>query len=399
MPRKKRSKKKNPAHPSLLTPEEESTVTSLLQEFSNTDPNEIATRVPDSRHAQALVEQLCMVDDPSIPLLLALKDGFEDKQVRKAVKRAIFKLKQRGVSVEELLESKSPLPILKPPQEEKPAAYIGPISDTFGSRAVLITLHRTMKGQHIGMGFVSDQDGIYQFLYGAFSKKRTMEMRDHLSKKAGPLVGTSLAHAATILEDAYQRHLELHPDAPSDYLELRPWLLENTSLLDRQYINDFIPEDQVVNKILTDSQLGELFKHKLMEAWLVEFERLRPVMEELIKADDSPIVLTEGQKSDQSKRIKEKCMDELFPDSERALLKRRLEEMAYIFFKLEEETFSRLCLDAARTMDQEDNLLQKNPVIEFLVERSLDFYMNVAQGGPPEDKKPTESSSPSIIIP
>jgi hypothetical protein len=50
-------------------------------------------------------------------------------------------------------------------------------------------------------------------------------------------------------------------------------------------------------------------------------------------------------------------------------------------------------------MDQEDNLLKKNPVIEILVERSLDFYMNVARGGAPDDKKPSDSSSPSIIIP
>jgi hypothetical protein len=361
---------------------------------------EIVSRIPDSRHARALVELLCMDDDPSIPLLLAIKVGFEDKHVRKTVKRALFKLKQRGIPVEELLESESPAPaILKPPQEEKPAAYIGPILDILGSRSVLITLHRTMKGQHLGMGFVSDKDGIHQFLYGAFSKKRTKEMKDHFSEKAGPLVETSLSHAGTILEDAYKRHMGFHSDAPPDYLELRPWLLDNTSLLERPVIFDFISDDQLVNRILTDSQLEELFKHKLMETWLVEFERLRPFMEELLKVEDSPIVLTEGQKSDQSRRIREKCMDELFPDSERALLKRRLEEMAYVFFKLGEEALSRLCLDAARTMDQEDNLLKKNPVIEILVERSLDFYMNVARGGAPDDKKPSDSSSPSIIIP
>jgi len=122
-------------------------------------------------------------------------------------------------------------------------------------------------------------------------------------------------------------------------------------------------------------------------------------MEELFKANDSPIVLSDGQKSDQARRIKEKCMDELFPGPERALLKHRLEEMSFFFFKQEEDDFHRLCLDAARIAGQEENLLQKNPVIEFLVERSFNFYTNLVQGGASEDKEQKDDLSPGIIIP
>ncbi|MBW1902061.1 MAG: hypothetical protein JRJ20_10545 [Deltaproteobacteria bacterium] len=150
---------------------------------------------------------------------------------------------------------------------------------------------------------------------------------------------------------------------------------------------------------MTDSQLEKLFQHNLMEPWLIEYERLRPFMEELLKTDDSPIVLSDGQKTDQADRIKGKCMEKLFPDTERALLKRRLEEMAFVFFKLEEEDFCRLCLNAARITDQEDNSLMKNPVIEFFLERSFDYYMNLIQRGTPKDQEPTDSSSPNIILP
>ena len=136
-----------------------------------------------------------------------------------------------------------------------------------------------------------------------------------------------------------------------------------------------------------------------MEAWLIEFDLLRPFMEELVKAGDSPIVLSESQKTDQERRIREKCMDELFPVSKRAILKRRLEEMAYVFFKLEGESLSRLCLYTARTLDQKDNFLQKSPVIEFLVDRSLNFYMKPVQEGVPENKEAEDTSASSIILP
>ena len=73
--------------------------------------------------------------------------------------------------------------------------------------------------------------------------------------------------------------------------------------------------------------------------------------------------------------------------------------MAFVFFKLGEEDFSRLSLDAARITDQGDDILTKNPVIEFFLERSFDFYLNLIQENTPKDQEPEENSSPSIIIP
>ena len=96
--------------------------------------------------------------------------------------------------------------------------------------------------------------------------------------------------------------------------------------------------------------------------------------------------------------IKEKCMDELFPAPRRTLLKRWLEEMAYVFFKLEEEKYAELSLSAARAMDQEGTILRKNPVIQLLLDRSLDFYMDKVQEAASE-KEQRNGSAPGIIIP
>ncbi|MBW1902062.1 MAG: hypothetical protein JRJ20_10550 [Deltaproteobacteria bacterium] len=183
MRRKKKPKTKKPLQPTVLTPEEKSSVTSILKKFDNADPAELVAMLPDARHAQAIIDQVCMGKAPSVPLLLALKDGFEDKRVHKAVKRALFKLRQKGISVEEYLKPEgTPSLILKAPQKEKPAAYVGPVLNMFGSRAVLITHFRGTKSRHMGMGIASDEEGIHEFLYGIFSKKRTKEMKDLLSR-------------------------------------------------------------------------------------------------------------------------------------------------------------------------------------------------------------------------
>jgi len=397
--RRKTKTRKKPILPVLLNQEQEALVTTLLQEIgsTSTDPAEILAKVPDSRCAQVLIAHLPLNDDSTIPLLLALRAGFKDKGVGKAIKRVLFKLKRSGVSTEEFhTEEDDSSTILKPSQKEPPRCYVGAV-DGAGLRAVVIIVHRGGKGLDVGLGVVSDEQGILEFFYRNLSKRSAKEMKDDFSRDAGPLVETSLSHAATILEESYQRHLTLKSDVPADYLELRPWLLENAPVLVRPVVYDCIAETSIADTILTDSQLMELFDHELMEFWLIEIEALRPCMEDMFKVQESPIVLTESQKSDRVMEIKEKCMGEIFSPERRELLKRRLEEMGYIFFKLGQEETAGLALAAAHAADKESTILKANPVIETLLERSLTFYTKAMEERDPEQSQERVESSPIIL--
>ena len=342
------------------------------------------------------MERLPLNDDSTIHLLTAIHERFQDKQVHRAIKRVLFKLEKKGFAVKGFFEEKDRAPaIFMPAEREKPVACLGPIDST-GFRAVLIELHRAMKGVDLGVGLVSDEFGIQQFLFANFSKKRAKQIKEDLSRDAGPLVETSLSHAATVLEKAYGRHTEIHLNAPSEYLELRPWLLENVSLLDRPIIYDSLPKGSVPEGIVTGSQLEKLFQHSLFEFWVDDFESLEPFMEDILKLEDSPILINDAQKADRAGEIKKKGIEKLFPVSRRALLKNRLEEMAYLFFKLEDEESSRLALAAALTAEQEDTILGSNQVIEFLFDRSLNFYMDAAKKD--AEEADSEDDAPSSII-
>jgi hypothetical protein len=395
--RRKAKTKRKPTHPVLLNQEQEALITTLLQEIGSTDPAEILIRVPDSRCAQALIDRLPLNDDSHIALLLALRSGFKDKGVGKTIKRALFKLKRSGVATEAFhTKEDDSSTVLKPSKKEPPRCYVGSI-DGAGLRAVVITVHRGGKGLDVGLGIVSDEQGIKEFFYRNLSKRSEKEIRENFSRETGPLVETSLSHAATILEESYQRHLTLKSDVPADYLELRPWLLENAPLLARPVVYDCIPETPASDMILTDSQLMELFDHELMEFWLIEFEALRPFMEDMFKVEESPIVLTEIQKSDRIREIKEKCMGEIFPPEKRKLLKRRLEEMGYVFFKLGQEETAGLALAAAHAAGKESTILKANSVIETLLERSLAFYTEAMEESELEQSQERGESSPIIL--
>lgn len=395
---KKKHRKKKPIGKTPLAHDEEALINSLLQDLQTTDPAQLVSRIPSPRIARNFIERLPLHEAPPISLLSALDQGFKDKEVRKAVKRLVFKLKKKGLPIEGLYPEKGgPTPILEALPREGPAAYLGPL-DSAGFRAVLITFHRAAKGVDLGVGLASDEHGIQQFVFGNFSKKSVKEIKEDLFGKVGQLVETSLSHTATILENAYQRHLELHSEAPDNYLELRPWLLENASLLDRPAIYDALPEASSSQRVLTDSQLERLFSHDLMASWFIEFESLRPHLEEIRKVEGSQIVLTETQKYEREREIQDKAIEELFPAPKRPFLKQRLEEMAYFFFKLDEEEYSGICLAAAQTLNEDATFLRQNPVIEFLLMRSLDFYMDAIHETD-EDPAPQDEDAPRIIFP
>lgn len=395
--RRKTKTRKKPTSPPLLNQEQEALISTLLKEIDSTDPAEILARIPDSRCAQVLIDRLPLNDESTIPMLLTLRVGFKDKGVGKAIKRVLFKLKRKGVATGEVYaEEDDSSTILKLSQKEPPRCYVGTV-DGAGLRVVVIIVHRGGKGLDTGIGVVSDQQGIQEFFYRNLSKRSAKKMKENFSREAGPLVETSLSHAATILEESYQRHLTLKSDVSADYLELRPWLLENAPVLARPVVYDYIPETSISETILTDSQLRELFDHELMESWLIEIEALRPFMEDMFKVQESPIVLTEAQKSDRIREIKEKCIGEIFSPERRKLLKRRLEEMGYIFFKLGKEETAGVALAAAHAADQESTILKANPVIETLLERSLAFYTKAMEERDPEQVQEESESSPIIL--
>lgn len=399
MQRKKKSKKKISVPSVPLTSSEETFITSILNDFQQSGSAEITSSIQDTRLAMALIERLPLDNEYSIRLLSAINDDFDDKQVRKAVKKALFKLKKKGFLFEDFEnKQKQHSAILKPIQDDRPYSCLGPLDRT-GLRAVLFALHRNVKGVDMGFGLVSDDQGIQQFLFNTVSKKQMKEMKNYISEEAGPMVETSLSHVTTLLESAYVCHSELNSTPPADYLEIRPWLLENVSLLERPVIYDFISEESVSDGILTESVFEKLFEHELMGPWLIESEVLQPYMEDIQEVKNSPIVLSETRKFERIRQIKQKCMEELFPPPKRILLKHRFEEMAFVFFKLGDEDTARQSLAISRSAKTGDSMLEANPLIEFMLERSIDFYTAAIEEGAAEREDLTKVSEPGIILP
>lgn len=393
---KKHQRKKSPDAP-LLSPEEAACLSSLLENLSGIELADIKSQVPSPRFAQALLRDLPPDAPGAAALVLAVRQAYEHKDVQRAAKKAIFKLKQRGVAVQEMdFHASPPIRIQRVEQGAEPNAYLGPV-DGFGNRAVLLVIPQIPAGVDLGMGAINDEKGIVNFVFGRYSKKRMRGHKEIFFEKVGHMVETSFSHAATVLESAYAESKPGLDPSSADYLQLRPWLVEHVPLLVRPAIYDFMPLESISSEVLTGSLIRKLLEHPLMETWIVDPERIKPLVGEIIKAEESRILISEAQKTDRVNQIKETGMAGIYSGEKRILLKGRLEEMAYVFFKLKEEAHARLSLLAALSLDQKDSPLRANPLLTAMVDRSLAYYLNKVAGGKEGGKSESVSSSRLIL--
>ena len=398
MGKKKKPKKKKPYPVLVLSQEQETQLRTFLENPKEIDLEHLEEQITTPEIAQALVERLPSNDPDAINVLLALKEAFPQRTVQKAIKKTVFRFKQKGLSHPEFEPAKDSQILIKGVERPEPSVYLSPIDGT-GSRGVFLALSQLPKGVDVGMGVTNDEKGIKQFFYGRYSKKRMKEIREVFFSNFNHAVETSLSHGATILERAYQDSGRTLGQQAGDYLKLRPWILKNVSFLEKAAIFDFISPESISEGALTAAQIDRLLGHELMENWIIGPEKMRPIMEGIQKARESRILVSEAQKNDQISEVKKNAIHEIYPEEQCLRLKVRLEEMGYVFFKLDEREMATLCLAAARTVAAEGPPSWINPFLSAIMEHSLAFYEKVVGEMGKSPNGVEDDSSPRIKIP
>ncbi len=393
---KKKRKKKTASAPSLR-PEDKILLESLLIASETESPEDILEKIPTPEIARALALILHPDGETTLSLLLSLNQAFDRKDVQKTVKRALFKLKNKGVAVPDHFEGdKRALLSFGAGRKEKPEGYVGPIDGT-GTRGVFVSFPQVPSGYEAGIGVINDETGMVEFHTAAYSKKRLRELKKHIFEKMGVNVPASISHVLTILEKAYAKSKGGSLSIQSDYLRLRNQVLKNGAILERPPIYDLLTQPVAPGETLTLSRLEKLFGHDAMDTWLIGPDEIEPLLVELEETEGGPLVLSEAQEQDRIQSIKERWAEKAFSDSKLEILKHRLEEMAYVFHKRDEPEFGELALSAALLALEKTPLQPINPLVAFLMERSIAFYEKLRRETEAEDHIAKETSHPLIL--
>jgi hypothetical protein len=313
----------------------------------------------------------------------------EEKNVRKIIKRSLYRLKSKGFDVEAVPHDRGKS-ILHPLQSE-PSQGFGSSIDFLGNRLLLLALSHKGRGWRVMQGVISDIQGLVDFSGEEMTRKGYKGLFQEIQGKSPfPLVELDPSYVGFLFAQAYQITLGKKGTPPQDYLHFKTEIESVKKEYERPLVYAYLETEELVENDRILMRTGDLLKVDLFSSWLIKKDRIQPYADAVWEAEESKIVLTQIQKEARFQEIYQKALFELFPEEKRFLYKRRLEEMAYVLFKLERQEEAKTSLSAAIDLEKPMNPIQPNPFLLQLVIKSIFTLLKEAY-----DQKTKE---PSFLI-
>jgi len=270
----------------------------------------------------AVARALGNIADPGAAAMLSAMESTAGGAPRREIRRALFKLRQRGIA--------SSAAGSEPPQAghagaaQTLVAMFSPI-DAEGARIIWIMKPRMQGGVTRLWGLVSESDGLAGALAAGLSRKELKGEREELEGRAGMrMVEGDWRLADFILCEAYRRTPEARRARVGNFLALRAELIAApapTELIHPVY-------EELGASAVSEPALELLKEPELLE-WRLGAAQIAAYAEELGRVNESVIVLNEIQQRERINTIVERAAGELFAGEGATRARRRFEDIAY----------------------------------------------------------------------
>ena len=292
--------------------------------------------------AAALVDALGELGGEATARLLAERAAASsDRALRKALRRALFRLGQRGI----------PVPVLEAPQQPTPVA--GPELEGFvsafdgrGDRLIWIVRPQSAGGLLLLAAEVNEPEGLRDVRLVEVSRKDLRTAREGLQKDTGlRLVAADWRALDALLVEAHERAGAA--DRQRDYLRLRPQLVGTppAAPTELRSVLAHPPTDDERPALLADP--STLLALPELRTWWPRPEAAAPFVEELTAVRDSPLVLGRVQQEERVAAVLARAAAALFPSE---VVARRLEGTAYVLAETARGAAARQALAAAQAL-------------------------------------------------
>jgi hypothetical protein len=336
--------------------------------------------------AKSLGDWVC---PESAALLHRMAVQSSSKSIRKAVRRSIFRLKSKGVEVEEIRDS-SP-PVYRPPQAPHPEEGFLSSLDSAGSRIVWLTIPKTSQGIRAASALVSDTAGLIEFHMAETTRKGLQEHLAELQTHVPwEFVEADADYCHGLILEAVETGKKNGKPVPPEFLEWEYILGRPVALPLKPLIYQFLRDEEAKSRPDLSDLSPSLFQLPIFQSWILPKEDLDKYFKLFADASSSRLVLAPHQQESRIFEIYRLAVHELFDHERRMLYRRRLEEMAYILWRKEKESEARTSLAAAMAMEEESRLLSPHPFLLELVKRSLQIRI--------DEEKEKQEKEPELII-
>jgi hypothetical protein len=304
----------------------------------------------------------------ALPTLSRLAEASSERPVRRAAKRALYRLSQRGVT-----------PALPPPpapvvQRRPPRALRAWLSgiDGSGSRAVWILFEGPYGGGALCSLILNDVVGITEVAGGEITKRRLeAELASLRAAQKLPWVEAEPARAVGLVAEALQIHRERGTAPPSGFGRWQSFFAEGTA--------PEPPHAPVADPALL-ARSPELLGLPEMAGWFLDPETVQRDALDIQEARQSRLVVSDQIKAERQEAILARVIEREFAPEAQRRWARRLAEMAWIFSATDRAEPAAIASAAAAAFAEKDAAPLRHPLARALAQRALELAGEVAAG-------------------
>jgi len=303
----------------------------------------------------------------ALPALSGLAEGAPDRVVRRAAKRALYRLSQRGVAP----TPPPPAPVVQRRAPRAVRAWLSGI-DGSGSRAAWILFEGPYGGAMLCSLILNDVVGVTEVAGGDITKRRLeAELASLRAAQKLPWVETEPARAVGLVAEGLQIHRERGTSPPSEFGRWQPFFAE---------VAASEPPDVPVADPLLLARSAELLALPEMAGWFLDPETVQSDALEIQEARQSRLVVSDQIKAERQEAILARVVEREFAPAARRRWARRLAEMSWIFNATGRPEPAATASAAAAAFAESEAEPLRHPLARALAQRALELASEIAAG-------------------
>jgi len=278
----------------------------------------------------------------ALPLLEHLADAAPDKDHRRAVRRALYRLEQSGLRPMRAATAAPARPVVTRTAEHPVRAWLSGI-DGSGSRAAWILFEGGFGGGlRLCSLILNDEAGIMDAAGGPIARKRLeAELRGLRESQKLPWVEVDGHRACALVADALALHERLGTVPPPEFARWKrlfaaapQWLGEAQPKASRTDTKMKLPADMPSPVDATSNLLeasATLLDLPELMGWFIDPARVQHEALAMLQVRESRLVVSDQIKAEREASIVDGVVEAQLPDAARRRWAARLREMAEIF--------------------------------------------------------------------
>ncbi len=323
-------------------------------------------------------------------LLSEFEQGAADKELKKEIRRSLFKLGQKGIDAsQEPKVVKKLRPLFE--RENSIEAYMSAV-DGGGGRLVWIAKPQPGRGLQVIQAMVHDREGLLRFGGVQMKRRELRAMADDIKQQHGvSMIVVPWEFADWIVYEGYEKAKARGQNGLDDFHAIRSVIASGRPRPVTHPVYEKLGTGDFRDGAWRE-QSRRLLEEPELRYWVIIDEWVQECLAALHEAQSSPLVLNQVQKEERLAGVVRDAVQKLCAGDNGEAFKRRMEDMALYFAETGRMDQAKLSLAVAQQVATGDPGPLDVSFLTGLMQKSFVFFISQLKAREEAQQKEQQSS-------